>query len=196
MKKILSMIVTLAMCSCLLAAICAPALAAPEGPDTGIPADAAATDIDVNDVVDAVLSEDEPTGDPIMDVISAGVKLVLAVISAVVTIVVVPFLKKTVIPWLEEKHLRSLIAGLVQGAEQKGDAGQIAKQAKKEYVLGLLRARGIEITEEIDNMVEAAVLGLDDSFAKVLKALIGEDGGNPSPETGAGPSEVPVDGKA
>ena len=194
MKKVLSMIVAMAMCGCLLVAFCAPALAAPEGADAGIPEDAAASDIAVSDVVDAVLTEDESAGDPILDVISAGVKLVLAAISAVVTIIVVPFLKNTVIPWLEEKHLRSLIAGLVQGAEQKGDAGQIAKQAKKEYVLGLLRARGIEITEEIDNMVEAAVLGLDDSFAKVLKALIGED--DTVPGTGEGPGEAPADGKA
>ena len=190
MKKVLSMIVAMAMCGCLLVALCAPALAAPEG------ADAEAAGLDAGEFVEAVLTEDESTGEPILDVISAGVKLVLAVISAVVTIIVVPFLKNTVIPWLEEKHLRSLIAGLVQGAEQKGDAGQIAKQAKKEYVLGLLRARGIEITEEIDNMVEAAVLGLDDSFAKILKALIGEGDGDTVPGTDEGPGEAPADGKA
>lgn len=183
MKKLFLMFAVLALVLCMCFSMGAAALAA-DGPGDETVA-----------TLPPSYPGEETTSDPIMDVISAGVKLVLTAISAVITIVVIPFLKKTVIPWLEEKHLRSLIAGLVQGAEQKGDAGQIAKRTKKDYVLGLLRARGIEITEEIDNMVEAAVLGLDDSFAKVVKALIGEDG-SPAPQTEPGPAEVPDAGEA
>ena len=105
------------------------------------------------------------------DFIAAALRLLLLVILLVFTKIVFPFISKTVIPYLEEKHLMNIIRVFVGSAEKQGDTGAIEKAKKKEYVIGLLEKKGIPITPTVLEMIEAAVEELDklgDQFMGLL----------------------------
>jgi hypothetical protein len=89
------------------------------------------------------------------------VDIIFAVIGLVFTGVCVPWIKKSAIPWLKEKQLYSLVEKYVKAAEKKAEAGSLAKALKKDYVIKLLEARGVTITDEVDAFIEAAVKELD-----------------------------------
>lgn len=89
------------------------------------------------------------------------IELVVAVAGAAFTALVIPWLKKTGLPWLKEKRLYSIVKKFVEAAEKQAEAGTIDKAAKKRFVVELLEANGITVTPEVDAFIEAAVKELD-----------------------------------
>ena len=98
----------------------------------------------------------------ILDVLlKYGVEAIIATISIIVSYRVVPAIKTDLIPWLKEKRLDDIIERFVEAAEKMAESGQIEKKDKKDTVIKLLTEKGIEITDEIDALIEAAVKELD-----------------------------------
>lgn len=97
------------------------------------------------------------------------VEIIFAAIGVVFTGVCIPWVKSSAIPWLKEKQLYSLVEKYVKAAEKKAEAGSLAKPLKKDYVIKLLEARGVTVTDEVDAFIEAAVKELD---AAVQSAVI------------------------
>lgn len=100
-------------------------------------------------------------------------ELIIAVASAAVTGVVVPWLVKTGIPWMKEKRIYSIVTKFVQAAEKQAETGLINKAEKKAYVVKLLTDNGITVTDEVDAFIESAVKELDLAAQDAL-AQIGE----------------------
>lgn len=87
------------------------------------------------------------------------VKIVFLVLSGVVTIYVVP--------WLKEKGLYDTVKRMVQGAEKWSENHVIDK---KEWVIAKLEARGIEVNEYVEALIESACEELDLAWAKAVEA--------------------------
>ena len=87
------------------------------------------------------------------------VKIVFLVLSGVVTIYVVP--------WLKEKGLYDTVKRMVQGAEKWSENNNIDK---KEWVIAKLEARGIEVNEYVEALIESACEELDLAWAKAVDA--------------------------
>lgn len=85
------------------------------------------------------------------------VKVVFVLITGVVSICVVP--------WLKEKGLYDIVKRLVQGAEKWSENHDIDK---KEWVLGKLKARGIKVNEYVEALIESACEELDLAWAKAV----------------------------
>lgn len=64
------------------------------------------------------------------------------------------------IPWLKEHQLYALVQKLVRAAEKQKEAGTLVI-GKKEYVIAMLKAAGVEVTPYVDALIEAAVEELD-----------------------------------
>lgn len=93
---------------------------------------------------------------------------VLSIVSAVVTGVLIPYLR-TKIDGEKRKRYHDIVLIAVKAAEQIF-RGSKTGQAKKEYVLKRLKAMGIALSEEELNMlVEAAVKELNLWQAEALK---------------------------
>lgn len=97
----------------------------------------------------------------IADFLGAALRLVLLGVLCVFTKIIFPFVSKTVIPYLEEKHLMNIVRVLVGSAEKQGETGALAKENKKAYVISLLKKKGIPITPMVEDMIESAVEELD-----------------------------------
>lgn len=97
----------------------------------------------------------------VMTLANCLLELVFAVAGVVFTTVVIPWIVKSVIPWMKQKHIYSIVQKLVKAAEKQAEAGTLLKADKKAYVIRLLEAQGITVTEEIDAFIEAAVMELD-----------------------------------
>lgn len=98
-------------------------------------------------------------------------KIVISIIGILVTSVVLPWFKKEVIPWLEEKELYNIVKGYVKAAEKlKQTEPDIDKH---EYVVSQLKKRGIEIDEEVLSKIETAVMELDIEFLDGLLKVFG-----------------------
>ena len=95
------------------------------------------------------------------DIILAVVRVVSCLISILVSAVVIPWLKNTVVPYLKDRHLYSMVCKFVMAAEKMADVGTIEKDTKKTFVLDMLRSRGVTITGEVEALIEAAVEELD-----------------------------------
>lgn len=81
---------------------------------------------------------------------------VIALISAVVSAFVVP--------WLREKRLYDWVVIAVKAAEQVFKESGMGKH-KKEYVLAFLKSKGYSVdTESIDMMIESAVHSLTENL--------------------------------
>lgn len=87
--------------------------------------------------------------------------IVLAIITGIVSYYVIPCIKNNLVPWLEDKHLYSIVKTMVQAAEKLADSGVIPKTDKKQYVINLLNEQGIEITDKVDSFIESCVKELD-----------------------------------
>lgn len=87
------------------------------------------------------------------------VKIVFLVLSGVVTIYVVP--------WLKEKGLYDTVKRMVHGAEKWSENHEVDK---KEWVIKKLEARGIEVNEYVEALIESAVEELDLAWAKAVEA--------------------------
>lgn len=125
------------------------------------------------------------------------------IITAIFSVIIIPWVKKSAIPWLQEKHLYGLIKKFVRAAEKLGENGTIAKEAKLDYVTALLAKRGVNVGPEVRAMIESAVGDLDDEFAHNIQQLvnaINEAGGEaavvydgPAASVDEEPPEVPED---
>lgn len=89
----------------------------------------------------------------IIDYLVKGVFLVLSGLVAIY-----------VIPWLKEKKLYNIVKQFVQAAEKYGQTHDINKH---EYVINLLKERGIEISPVVEALIESAVEELDIALKKV-----------------------------
>ena len=81
------------------------------------------------------------------------------------------YIKTALIPWLKEKQLYSTVQKFVQAAEKLGSAGAIGKDKKKAYVVTLQESKGIEVTPEIDALIESAVRELDNAVGEIIGVL-------------------------
>ena len=103
-------------------------------------------------------------------------EFVLAVIATAITCFVIPwakstvspFIKETVIPWLKEKRLYGVVEHFVEAAEKYAENHEIDK---KQYVVDLLKDKGIAITPEIEAYIESAVKKLDLSVSEVIDVI-------------------------
>lgn len=98
----------------------------------------------------------------ILEVITANVlDIVVAVLSIVIGVYLIPLIKTELKPWLEEKRIYSLVQKFVEASEKLAETGVIEKIDKKAKVIELLQANGIEVTETIDAFIESCVKQLD-----------------------------------
>lgn len=96
------------------------------------------------------------------------IKLIFSIIAMIFSAVILPWIVGTAIPWLKEKRLYTIIQKYVEAAEKKAHAGTISKEEKKAFVKRLLEGKGIEVTAEIDALIEAAVTELDNTAAHAI----------------------------
>lgn len=96
------------------------------------------------------------------------IKLIFSIIAMIFSAVILPWIVGTAIPWLKEKRLYTIIQKYVEAAEKKAHAGTISKEEKKAFVKRLLEGKGIEVDSEIDALIEAAVIELDNTAAHAL----------------------------
>ena len=77
--------------------------------------------------------------------------------------VITYYTKTVLIPRIQDKQLYEIVQRYVRAAEKLAKAGKLSKGAdKKDYVLRLLEASGIDLDNEILNaMIESAVEELD-----------------------------------
>lgn len=104
-------------------------------------------------------------------ILDCVVKLVRIVIAIIFSTIVIPWVKKSAIPWLKEKQLYGIIQKFVRAAEKLADAEIISKASKLDYVITLLAKRGIDVTPDVRAMIESAVGDLDDEFAHGMISL-------------------------
>lgn len=89
--------------------------------------------------------------------------IIIALIGAIITYIVVPFLKQKTTKEQREDIL-FWVKFAVKAAEQMKEAGIIAVP-KKEYVINFLREIGISITDkELDILIEAAVFEMNNIY--------------------------------
>lgn len=88
------------------------------------------------------------------------VDAITTICGLVFTGVCIPWLVKTGIPWLKEKHLYTIVSTFVKAAEKMANAGSLTIP-KLDYVVQMLEKRGITVTPEVRAMIEAAVQDLD-----------------------------------
>ena len=100
------------------------------------------------------------------------VNLIRAVVAVLFGVLILPWVKNSAIPWLKEKQLYGMICKFVRAAEKLGDTGEIDKSSKLDYVITLLKSRGIEFTQEIRALIESAVGELDDLFASQIEQVV------------------------
>lgn len=100
-------------------------------------------------------------------------RLVLSVAGVAFTAVMIPWIKDTLIPWMKQKHIYSIVQTLVKAAEKQAESGLLAKADKKAYVIKLLGEKGITVTDEIDAFIEAAVMEIDIAVSSAVIELTG-----------------------
>lgn len=96
----------------------------------------------------------------IPEITGVVVDAIITICGLVFTGVCIPWVVKTGIPWLKEKHLYNIIITLVKAAEKMANAGSLTTP-KLDYVVQMLEKKGITITPEVRAMIEAAVQDLD-----------------------------------
>lgn len=99
------------------------------------------------------------------------VNVVRAVIAIVFGVLVIPWVKNSAIPWLKERQLYGMICKFVRAAEKLAEGGLIDKATKLDYVCGLLKRCGVEVTPEVRALIESAVGDLDDEFSNNIQNL-------------------------
>jgi len=106
------------------------------------------------------------------EVFSILLKLVCAVITALMGGIVLPWIKTDMIPWLQEKRLMKLTSVFVQAAHKLAESGAIKKEAKLRYVMSMLEAKGIKIDEEKRAFIESAVIDLDKALSEAGQSVV------------------------
>ena len=90
-----------------------------------------------------------------MEWVELIVKIVFLVLSTVVTLYVVP--------WLKEKRLYDTVKKMVDAAEKWAETNNIDK---KQWVISQLESKGITVNEYVEALIEAAVKELDIALDK------------------------------
>lgn len=88
-------------------------------------------------------------------------EIIATIITLIVSYYVLPLIKNSLVPWLKEKRVYDTIKKLVKAAEKMSESGMIQKVDKKTMVIKWLEEQGIEVTDEISALIEAAVKELD-----------------------------------
>lgn len=102
------------------------------------------------------------TPEIIIDVIlEDSLKIVLSVISLVISYYVLPMIKTDLVPWLKEKRIYSTVKKFVQAAEKLAESGTIPKVDKPKYVIGLLEQNGIIVDDTIKAFIESCCKEID-----------------------------------
>ena len=86
--------------------------------------------------------------------------------------VVSPFIKNTVIPWLEEKRLYNIVKKFVEAAEKKAENESFDKY---EWVIKCLESKNIAITDETKAYIESACKEIDMMVDNTVDILTGKD---------------------
>lgn len=109
------------------------------------------------------------------EIASGILQIVCALISILLTAVVVPWLKTSAIPWMKEKQLYGVVKKFVQAAEKLAETGALEREDKKKYVINLLEQKGYHMNAETEAFIESAVKELDMSvevgFGEILDAF-------------------------
>ena len=90
-----------------------------------------------------------------MEWIEAIVKIVFVVLSTVVTLYVVP--------WLKEKRLYDTVKKMVDAAEKWAETNEIDK---RQWVISQLEGKGVKVNAYVAALIEAAVKELDIALSK------------------------------
>lgn len=101
--------------------------------------------------------------------------IIIAVISIIVSYYIIPCIKNDLVPWLKDKRIYNTVKTFVNAAEKLAESGTIEKKDKKQEVIKLLEAQGIEVTEEIEAFIESAVKELDLVTNTIKKELKSEE---------------------
>lgn len=111
-------------------------------------------------------------GEMILNVITENVlDIVIAIISIVVSVYLIPLIKNELKPWLEEKRIFNLVKKFVEAAEKLAESGAIEKVDKKTKVIELLESKCITVDAEIDAFIESAVKQLDIVTSTVVEEI-------------------------
>ena len=106
-------------------------------------------------------------------------KIILSVISLVVTYYVLPAIKEDLVPWLKEKRLYSTTKKFVQAAEKLAESGAIQKVEKPEYVIGLLEQNGIKVDDTIRAFIESCCKEIDIVVSATKEEILKEENVEP-----------------
>ena len=98
-------------------------------------------------------------------IIDLLVKLAFVLLSGIVTVYVVP--------WLKEKNLYNTVKRMVQAAEKWNKTNPINK---KEWVIDQLSAKGITVNTYVEALIESAVQELDTAIAKGAETVDDDPG--------------------
>lgn len=84
------------------------------------------------------------------------------------------YIRTSLVPWLKDRAIYDKVCYAVRAAEKLAASGQINKDSKKNYVLGVLARAGIKNSVQLNAMIEAAVEELD-CFVGEISDIIGEE---------------------
>ena len=118
-------------------------------------------------------------GQVLLEAVGSLVELAIAVAGSLLAY----WAKTEAVPWLKDKRLYNKIKQGVKCAEQLYKNGMLqeligitdGRLARKRYVINWLRKRGIELDDEVDAMIEAAVYELKETGQAVLDAAFGDE---------------------
>ena len=105
-------------------------------------------------------------------IFECAVNVAKLIIAIVFSVIILPWVKNSAIPWLKEKRLYGTIKKFVRAAEKLGESGIIDKKSKLDYVCGLLVKRGIKVDADVRALIESAVGDLDDEISHGMLSLI------------------------
>lgn len=111
-------------------------------------------------------------GEMILNVVTENVlDIIIAIISIVVSVYLIPLIKTELKPWLKEKRISNLVEKFVRAAEKLAESGVIEKVDKKAKVIELLESKGITVDAEVDAFIESAVKQLDIITSTVVEEI-------------------------
>ena len=105
----------------------------------------------------------------VLEIVIAGVFLLLTTyVTPWFINVAGPFIKNTVIPWLEEKRLYGTVKNFVEAAEKMAENEKFDKKA---WVISQLESKNIKITPEVEAYIETACKEIDMIVNKTVDTL-------------------------
>ncbi len=106
--------------------------------------------------------------------ITVIVEAVFALIAAIITAIVIPYIKSKT-STAQQEEINAWVKIAVAAAEQIYD-GQGRGEEKKAYVVAWLRERGITLdTEKLDAMIEAAVYELTNTGLLAVESIVTQE---------------------